>query len=216
MRELGRTLLHWAGPPLVRSLARTWRVDVIRPDRGAAVFGSGRAYLLLTWHEALLPILWHHRHCGIAAVVSEARDGEYLALLAAPLGYRLIRGSSSRGGTRALREALGALREGVPVGVTPDGPRGPRRVLKPAMLQVAARTGACVLPVFAASRRGWRARSWDRFLVPAPFAAVRLAYGEPVMVQGLSPQAAERGVLASLEDAIALAAWPDAAATLTA
>ena len=216
MRALGRTLLRWAGPPLARSLARSWRIEVVRPDRGEAVFESGRAYLLLTWHEVLLPILWHHRHRGIAALVSEARDGEYLASLAAPLGYRLIRGSSSRGGSRALREVLRALQEGVPIGVTPDGPRGPRRVLKPALLHAAARAGASVLPVFAGTRRGWRARSWDRFLVPAPFASIRIAYGEPVMVQGLSPQAVEHGVLASLEDAIRLAAWPDAAATRTA
>lgn len=216
MRDLGRIFLRWAGPPVARSLARSWRIEVVRPDRGEAVLASGRAYLLLTWHEALLPVLWHHRHRGIAALVSEARDGEYLASLAAPLGYRLIRGSSSRSGSRALRQAFRALREGVPVGVTPDGPRGPRRVFKAALLQAAARAGVSVLPVFAGARRGWRARSWDRFLVPAPFAPVRIAYGEPVVVQGLSPQAAEDGVLASLEDAIRLAAWPDAAATLTA
>lgn len=215
MKEPGRAFLRWAGPPVARSLARTWRIEVVRPDRVAAVFASGRAYLLLTWHEALLPVLWHHRHRGIAALVSEAHDGEYLAALAAPLDYRLIRGSSSRGGSRALRQAFRALREGVPVGVTPDGPRGPRRVFKPALLHAAARAGVSVLPVFAGARRGWRARSWDRFLVPAPFTMVRIAYGEPVMVQGLSPQAAEDGVLASLEDAIRLAAWPDAAATLT-
>lgn len=216
MRELGRALLRWAGPPVARLLARSWRIEVVRPERGERVLASGHAYLLLTWHEALLPVLWHHRHRGVAALVSEAHDGEYLASLAAPLGYRLIRGSSSRGGSRALRQAFRALREGVPVGATPDGPRGPRRVLKPALLQAAARAGVSVLPVFAGARRGWRARSWDRFLVPAPFTTVRIAYGEPVMVQGMSPQAAEDGVLASLEDAIRLAAWPDAAATLTA
>jgi lysophospholipid acyltransferase (LPLAT)-like uncharacterized protein len=216
VKELGRALLRWAGPPVARLLARSWRIEVVRPERGEGVFASGHAYLLLTWHEALLPVLWHHRHRGVAALVSEAHDGEYLASLAAPLGYRLIRGSSSRGGSRALRQAFRALREGMPVGATPDGPRGPRRVFKPALLQAAARAGVSVLPVFAGARRGWYARSWDRFLVPAPFTTVRIAYGVPVMVQGMSPEAAEDGVLASLEDAIRLAAWPDAAATLTA
>ncbi|MEO8634803.1 MAG: DUF374 domain-containing protein [Gemmatimonadales bacterium] len=208
--------LRWVGPPLARMLARSWRMEVVRPERAESVFGSGRAYLLLTWHEALLPVLWHHRHRGIAAVVSEAGDGEYLASLAAPLGYRLIRGSSSRSGSRALREAIRVLQAGGAVGVTPDGPRGPRRVLKPGLVQAAASAGVCVLPVFAGAARGWRAGSWDRFLVPAPFTLVRIAYGEPVMVHGVSRQELEQQVLASLEDAIRLAACPDAAATLTA
>jgi hypothetical protein len=198
---------------MARSLARSWRIAVVRPERGEQVFQTGQAYLLLTWHEALLPVLWHHRHRGIAAVISEARDGEYLASLAGPLGYRLIRGSSSRGAGRALRGSLRAMREGVPVGVTPDGPRGPRRVLKPALIELAARVGLPVLPVFAGARRGWRAASWDRFLVPAPWSEVRIAYGEPVVVQGLSSDAGVARVLASLEDAIQLTAWPDAAAT---
>ena len=76
MRELGRRFLRRFGPPLARSLARSWRIEVAGAERGEAVLGSGRAFLLLTWHEALLPVLWHHRNRGIAAVVSEANDGD--------------------------------------------------------------------------------------------------------------------------------------------
>lgn len=161
--------------------------------------------------------MWHHRGRGIAALVSEARDGEYLAGFARSLGYRLIRGSSTRGGRRALRSAIRALREGTPIGVTPDGPRGPRRVVKPGALAAAERGGAVIVPVHADSSPAWRAESWDGFLVPPPFARVRVAYGEPFAVGagGIERGAAAIRAAAELEAAMRLAAWLDGAATLT-
>ena len=177
-----RALARWLGPPVVRLLARTWRTDVIGAERYEGILRSAQPYILLSWHESLLPVMWHHRDRGIAAVISEARDGEYLARLARTLGYRLIRGSSSRGGGKALTSAVRTLREGIPIGLTPDGPRGPRRMLKPGVLVVAERTGVVIMPVHAEASAGWRAGSWDRFLVPLPFARVRVAYGEPFRV----------------------------------
>lgn len=173
--------------------------------------------MLLCWHDALLPVMWHHRNRGIAAVVSEARDGQYLAAFAASLGYGLIRGSSTRGGRRALRAAIRALQQGTPVGITPDGPRGPRRIAKPGAVTAAARTGAVVLPVHAEARPAWRARSWDRFLVPAPFAKVRVAYGEPfeVAAGGVAEEAARMRAARELDQAARLASWPDGGETRT-
>jgi hypothetical protein len=195
-------------------LARSWRIQVIREERWSAVIGP---YVLLCWHDALLPVMWHHRHRGITAVVSEARDGQYLAVLAISLGYGLIRGSSTRGGGRALLEAIRTLQRGTPVGITPDGPQGPRRVAKPGAVAAAARTGALIVPVHAESRPAWRAGSWDAFLVPPPFALVRVAYGVPFRVAAgtTGEQAATDRAAHELDDAVRLAAWPDGAATLT-
>ena len=81
--------------------------------------------MFLLWHEALLPLLWHHRRQAIAIVVSEARDGQYLADFAASLGYRTVRGSSTRGAARALLGAVRELQAGHAVAFTPDGPAGP-------------------------------------------------------------------------------------------
>src|SRR5512141_1707160 len=103
MRATWRAVARWLGPPVARLLARTWRIEVIGSDRWRQALLGARPYVLLSWHEALLPVMWHHRGRGIAALVSEARDGEYLAGFARSLGYRLIRGSSTRGGRRALR-----------------------------------------------------------------------------------------------------------------
>src|SRR5215210_1811915 len=90
-------------------LASTWRVTVANEERWRTLYRAGRPHVFLLWHEVLLPLLWQHRAQGITIVVSEARDGQYLSDLALALGYRAIRGSSTRGGTRALLGAVRAL-----------------------------------------------------------------------------------------------------------
>lgn len=217
MKRLPRRVTALLGPVLVRCLAWTWRIEVVAPERWTVLLASRRPYVLLSWHESLLPVLWHHRRRGIAALVSEARDGQYLARLAMLLGYRLIPGSSTRGGVKALKGAIRALEDGVPVGLTPDGPRGPRRVVKAGVVAAAGRGNVLILPVHAEARPAWRARSWDRFLVPPPFARVRLAYGEPFTVEWNRDgrQAGIARVTRELEAATRLAAWPDVAATPT-
>ena len=217
MTGLGRALVEGYGASAVTLLARSWRVDVLHRHRWASVAHTGRAFVLLCWHDALLPVMWLHRHRQIQAVISEARDGEYLTRFATSLGYGVIRGSSTRGGRRALLGAVRALERGNIVGITPDGPRGPRRTLKAGALVAAARAGALVLPVHADARPAWHARSWDAFLVPAPFARVRVAYGEPFEVEPGPPSPAATALATeALDEAARMASWPDGAATLTA
>lgn len=168
--------------PVIRRWCRTWRFQVAGREHWEASRRGERAAIYLMWHDALLPLLWHHRGQGIAIVVSEARDGQYLADFAASLGYDLVRGSSRRGGVRALAGAIRVLRAGGTVAFTPDGPRGPRRELKPGFLKAAQASGAMVVPVHAAARWARRLGSWDRFLLPLPGAAVRVAFGPPFTV----------------------------------
>jgi lysophospholipid acyltransferase (LPLAT)-like uncharacterized protein len=176
--------------PLVGLLGKSWRIEVTHREHWSKLTDAGRPFLFLLWHEVLLPLLWFHRRQGVAIVVSEAQDGRYLAELAGKLGYRCLFGSSTRGGVRALLAASRALEEGTPVAITPDGPRGPRRELKPGILAAAQRSGAPILPIHAVADRAWRLRSWDRFMVPKPFARIRIKYGEPFAVaegeEGLS------------------------------
>jgi lysophospholipid acyltransferase (LPLAT)-like uncharacterized protein len=144
----------------------------------------------------LLPLLWRHRGQSIAIVVSEARDGQYLADLAAALGYRAVRGSSTRGAARALLGAVRELRAGHAVAFTPDGPRGPRRVLKAGVVAAAQRGGGVIVPLHAEADRAWRLDSWDRFMIPKPGARVRIVYGRPFEVA-----AGDAGLEAGLADA---------------
>jgi lysophospholipid acyltransferase (LPLAT)-like uncharacterized protein len=203
----------WLAGPLVSLLARSWRVETLGEPRWKALVDAGRPHVFLLWHDVLLPLLWRHRGRQVTIVVSEARDGRYLAEYASRIGYRQAWGSSTRGSVRALVGAVRALREGGTVAFTPDGPRGPRRVLKAGVLLAAQRGGAPIVPLHAGTDRGWRLRSWDRFLVPKPGARVRIAYGEPFMV-GEGAEGIEAGRLRAereLAQLVSEVGWDDEA-----
>jgi hypothetical protein len=212
-RRMARWLGRVLGPPLASLLARTWRIELVDDRWWRDLAQSGEGFVFVLWHEVLLPLLWHHRKQGVAILVSEARDGEYLADYAGRIGYRLIRGSSTRGGARALLTSVRELRAGTVVAFTPDGPRGPRREMKPGVVAAAQRAGVRVLPIHADADRAWRFRSWDRFMLPKPFARVRIAYGEPFSI-GPGEAALDAGVATTataLTQVARKAAWPDAA-----
>lgn len=177
-----RAVVRWGAAPLVSGLARSWRRSVRHLERLAPLRGGGEPIIFLLWHEVLLPLLWHHRGEQIAIVVSQGREGQYLADYAVRLGYRICPGSSSRGGARALLAAVRALDGGGVAAFTPDGPRGPRREVKPGVAAAAQRAGAWVVPLHAIVDRAWRLGSWDRMLVPKPFARVTVGYGIPFRV----------------------------------
>jgi lysophospholipid acyltransferase (LPLAT)-like uncharacterized protein len=169
--------------PAMRLLASSWRIRTEHEERWRPLYEARRPHVFLLWHEVLLPLLWHHRRQGIAIVVSENRDGQYLADFALALGYRAVRGSSSRGASRALLGAVRELQAGRAVAFTPDGPRGPRRELKPGVVAAAQRGGGVIMPIHARADRAWRLDSWDRFLIPKPAARITVTYGRPFEVE---------------------------------
>jgi lysophospholipid acyltransferase (LPLAT)-like uncharacterized protein len=116
-------------------------------------------------------------------LISEHRDGELIARLVERRGFRTARGVEHAGAARAgSATSLRALRGGADLALTPDGPQGPPRRLKPGVLVAAQRSGAPLIPVAVGARRAWRVRSWDRFLVPHPFATIEAVYGAPIFV----------------------------------
>ncbi|MBA2292155.1 MAG: DUF374 domain-containing protein [Gemmatimonadales bacterium] len=177
-----RATVRSIGTPIVNVIAGSWRIDVAADAHRRKLEESGRPFIFLLWHEVLLPLLWQHRGQGIAIVVSGGREGQYLADYAEGLGYRILSGSSNRGGMRALLGAMRVLRGGGMVAVTPDGPTGPRRVVKPGAVRAAQAAGAMILPVHAIVSRSWQLRSWDRMVIPRPGARVAVQYGEPFAV----------------------------------
>jgi lysophospholipid acyltransferase (LPLAT)-like uncharacterized protein len=184
------------GGAAVRALAASWRLRPVNEERWRPIYEARRPHVFLLWHEVLLPLLWQHRRQSIAIVVSEARDGQYLADLAISLGYRAVRGSSTRGAARALLGAVRELQSGYAVAFTPDGPRGPRREMKPGVVAAAQRAGSIIVPLHARADRAWRLHSWDRFMIPKPAAVVRILYGRPFEV---AP--GEEGLAAGLMEA---------------
>jgi lysophospholipid acyltransferase (LPLAT)-like uncharacterized protein len=181
------------GTWLIRLLALTWRVRYVNAEVVNDLRARSEQFIYILWHGQLLPLLWTHRNRQIAVIISEHRDGEIIARIAAALGFRLVRGSSSRGAARALLSASRELESGHDLAVTVDGPRGPAGVVAPGALVIAQRTGASMVPTAAATSRAWRLRSWDRFMIPKPFALVTVAYGTPIRIAADTPRdAADR------------------------
>src|SRR5512134_3235750 len=163
---------------LLTALARTWQVEVVGDEHLSAARAGG-GFVFALWHRTLVPLLWWHRAQDVTLLVSRHADGALVADAAASLGYRVVRGSSTRGGAAALRSLLRTLARGRAAAVTPDGPHGPPGVVKPGVVAAARRARVPILPVTAAADRTWRARSWDGLAIPRPFARVRVAYGQP-------------------------------------
>jgi lysophospholipid acyltransferase (LPLAT)-like uncharacterized protein len=175
-----------AGRTFLQLLGRTWRVRVVHPERLAQLRAQRLPFIFALWHGQLLPLLWHHRGEGVAVLISEHRDGELVARAAKSLGYDLIRGSTTRGAERALISMVRRLQQGDEIAITPDGPRGPAKKFAPGALVAAQRADCFILPTVMSADRAWRLKSWDRFIIPKPFARVIVAYGTPAKVQAAS------------------------------
>ena len=170
------------GSAFIQMIARTWRFRVVNAEGYAAERAAGRAVVLILWHGEMLPLLYYHRHRQISVLVSEHGDGEIIARILSAFGFRLVRGSTSRGAARALIAVDRELRAGFDVGITPDGPRGPRHSVAPGALLAAHRAEVKLMPLAAKASAFWQLGSWDRFMIPKPFALVTVAYGDPTPV----------------------------------
>ena len=138
---------------------------------------------IAVWHQNTLPALLSHAHRKLAIIVSQSFDGEVIASAAEKFGILGARGSSHRGGKEALRAAISFAKEGRELGITVDGPTGPRHEVKPGIFYIASRTGVAVLPLAAVGRRRWiLEKTWDRFHIPKPFSIVDCVFGEPIFV----------------------------------
>lgn len=171
------------GGRFLKLLGMTWRVRIIGRDRLFVRPAGTDPVVFALWHGQMLPILYAHgMRCGI--LISEHRDGEIIARIVEMFGHFAVRGSSSRGGTRALLEAVKQVRDGTDMVFTPDGPRGPLHSYAPGPLILAHRAQVPIVTITAHADRCWRLKSWDRFEIPKPFARVTVLYGEPKRVDG--------------------------------
>jgi lysophospholipid acyltransferase (LPLAT)-like uncharacterized protein len=189
--SLRTRLIAVLGGVVIRLLGLTWRVRRIDPPTFDGMIARGEPFIIVFWHGEILPVAWVHRHRGLAPLISRHADGEVIARIVEGLGYRTARGSTSRGGVRALLETARLVEQGITVGFTPDGPRGPRHKFAPGALIVAQRTGRPVVALSAWADRAWRLSSWDRHLLPKPFARVTIRYAPPQFVQARSTREVE-------------------------
>jgi lysophospholipid acyltransferase (LPLAT)-like uncharacterized protein len=191
-------LISGLGGALLTALMRTTRSETIAGHASEKmVFEDGVAAMLVLWHGRLLSSSFRYRHKGVATLITRSRDGDYIAGTIESWGFKVLRGSSSRGGTQSLRGIVRLLRSGTSVAVTPDGPRGPRQKMKVGPLYAAQMAGVPVIPAAASATHGHFFGSWDRFLVPRPFAWTPVAFGEPFRID---PAATEADLLRIAED----------------
>jgi lysophospholipid acyltransferase (LPLAT)-like uncharacterized protein len=200
------------GYPLINALGHTFRWRVEGLHHIEAIQASGRQPVMAFWHGRILPATFYFRRRGIVVITSENFDGEWIARIIERFGYATARGSTTRGGRKAVLQMVRDMKRGRPTGFTLDGPRGPARVAQPGAVWLASATGNPLLPFHLEASSYWSARSWDRTQVPKPFSTVALVVGQPMEVErDASDEALEQ---ARLEVERALAALESRAQAL--
>ena len=181
-KRLQASAIAAVGYPLVNLLGHTlrWRVEGLH--HLDAIVTSGRQPVMAFWHGRILPATFFFRRRGIVVITSENFDGEWIARIIEAFGYGTARGSTTRGGRKAMLQLVRDMKRGRPAGITLDGPRGPARVAQPGAAWLAMATGNPVLPFHLEASSHWTLHSWDRTQIPRPFSTVALAVGEPIEV----------------------------------
>lgn len=167
-----------------------WRVDGFQHYE--SIVASGRQPIFAFWHGRILPATLFWRDRAIVVITSRNFDGEWIAGIIERFGYGTARGSSSKGGARALVQLRRDLAAGKPAAFTLDGPRGPARVAQPGAVFLAGATSQPILPFHIEANRFWTAGRWDSTQIPRPFARVAVAIGEPVWVPDTADATIER------------------------
>lgn len=176
-------LITWSAWLLIRLIGPTLRFRTIL-EEGSLTDGR-RAHqpaIYCFWHRCVLAATYQFRGSSIAVMTSRSFDGEYIARIIEKLGYRVVRGSSSRGGAEALLGMREELEMGHPAVFTIDGPRGPIYVAKAGPVVLAKRTGRAICCFYVAPRSAWVLNSWDRMLIPRPFTTVVSYHSSPISV----------------------------------
>jgi lysophospholipid acyltransferase (LPLAT)-like uncharacterized protein len=185
-----QTVLAWLIGTYLLVTLRTIRWDV-HGVISLAPFAEGQSVIAAFWHErlALMPMLWMkargihpNETVEIYMLVSQHRDGKLIGSILRRFGVKTFHGSSSRGGGASMRRAMTLLQRGRQVAITPDGPRGPRRVATAGVARLAALSGTPVLPCSAQVSRRRVLRSWDRMVIPFPFCRGILVCESPILV----------------------------------
>ncbi|MBN1153485.1 lysophospholipid acyltransferase family protein [candidate division KSB1 bacterium] len=185
-KNLKRKLIFSLGSKLgwlvILMLGRTSRITFVNRQVIRRLQADHAKIIFALWHGRIMLPIYVHRGEGIAAMVSLHRDGEMIAQNVHRLGYKTVRGSSTRGGKQALHDMVDLLNQGVPCTIMPDGPRGPRHKLKAGVIYMAQQTGAYLVPLTFACKRKIQFHSWDRFNFITPFSKAVVIYGDPIRI----------------------------------
>jgi len=190
-------------PPLIalalRVLQATLRIEYVDAAAFLQRLAAGERLIIAFWHNRMMAMPLAARGAPICILVSQHRDGEIATRTLRYWGIRAVRGSATRGAVPGFLRLVAAYRGGSSLAVVPDGPRGPCYVAKPGVVQLAKATGAAVYPVSYAASRCWRLRSWDRLIIPKPFAEITIAVGTPLRVAAAADDATLQALRGEIE-----------------
>lgn len=169
---------------LIKVFLSTFRVIRVegKDKMDEALFQSGGRAVYASWHQRVVVPVPHLTESNVTVMISQSRDGEYAARFIRAFGFKTVRGSSTRGGSDALSNLIQKLMEGSSGGMVVDGPVGPARVAKIGTVVMASKTGVPIIPLAYGADRCWVLNSWDRFMIPKPFARVMLRYEDPIWI----------------------------------
>jgi hypothetical protein len=181
---------------LVYLIGLTMQWQLIRGKDRRGDIAPTQPLIYVFWHNRILPATWYFRNLGIVVMTSQSYDGEIIARMIQLFGYGASRGSTTRGGSKSLREMANCLQAGFDVAFTIDGPKGPIYQAKPGAIQLAKLTGCPILPVCQTPMKYWELKSWDKFRIPKFFSRGLIAYANPIYV---SRESTEEEVLEKQE-----------------
>jgi lysophospholipid acyltransferase (LPLAT)-like uncharacterized protein len=196
------TLVSWMVPALLRLIGCTLRETTTYEEGAIQSLDEVYPGIFPFWHRCVLPATWIYRHQHPAVMTSRSRDGEFIARVIQRFGFVPVRGSSSRGGQRALLEMNRLLADGHAVAFTIDGPRGPRYVAKKGPVLLARMSGAAITAFYVAVERAWVLNTWDQLVIPKPFSRIYVRFARKIFVPPDADDAAMEQYHAEMQAAL--------------
>jgi hypothetical protein len=182
LQRIQLTLASWIVPALLWLIGITLRETMTYEEGAIQSMDEVYPGIFPFWHRCVLPATWLYRRQHPAVMTSRSLDGEYIARVIRRFGFMPVRGSSSRGGQRALLEMNRLLAERHAVAFTIDGPRGPRFVAKKGPVLLARMSGAAITAFYVAVEKAWVLKTWDALMIPKPFSRIYVRFARKIFV----------------------------------
>jgi lysophospholipid acyltransferase (LPLAT)-like uncharacterized protein len=167
---------------LINVVGKTTRFEIEGIEHLQKIQQNGEIPIYAFWHNRIFLLTYYFRNQKIVVMASQSFDGEYIARFIQRFGYGAVRGSSTRGGIKALAQMIRLMENGFPAAFTIDGPKGPRYVARIGACLLAKKTGNPILPISVEAEKFWEVSSWDRLQIPQPFRRAKIIFAEPIYV----------------------------------
>ena len=200
-KKIVQRFLCWLGAIYIRFIYASTRWQTVRGEIPEALHAQNKPFIVCLWHGRILlmPYAWNRTH-PIHMLISTHPDGQLIAGTIAHFGLRTIAGSTTRGGTAALRGLLKVLKAGDCIGVTPDGPRGPRMRASDGIINIARLAGVPIVPASYSVTKRRVLGSWDRFILALPFSHGAMVWGDPIHIERDADEATLEAARHSVEE----------------